>query len=191
MDGRLENLLDRLFQGSRVQAEDFVRRQYRGVFRALYWLSGDSDRAGDLTQETFMRFWGSGARFLGQCSARTWLYSIMRNVWREQFGRPAVAELDETGLEQLADPAPDPSELALVRERAELLRESVQQLAPNYREPLVLFCFEGLPHAEVADILGISVELCRWRVHMAKRQLWQRLKVVLQERKSSRGPTLE
>lgn len=186
MDGRLENLLDRLFGGSRVQAEDFVRRQYRGVFRALHWLCGDADRAADMTQETFVRFWGSGSRFLGQCSARTWLYGIMRNVWREHLGRPAVADLDELALERIPDPTPEPDELALVRERAELLHQSIQQLPPSYREPLVLFCFEGLPHAEIAEILGVSVELSRWRVHMAKRRLWQQLKTFLEERNSRR-----
>src|SRR5688572_33331067 len=52
---------------------------YTTLFRSCVAL-GDRDSADDLTQETYLRAFGSLHRFEGRSSLRTWLLSIARRV---------------------------------------------------------------------------------------------------------------
>jgi RNA polymerase sigma-70 factor (ECF subfamily) len=70
--------------GDRDSREAFVRAAYAGLYRWFYRLVGSSDRAADLTQETFVAFWESLDRRRGEASPRTWLFAIGRNLWRKQ-----------------------------------------------------------------------------------------------------------
>lgn len=147
---------------------------YPGVYRFFLWLARDRDIAADLTQETFVGFWGSLDRLVqpGDEDLRAWLYGIARNRWRKRL---RVSHRAWEGLEDAElrpDPTAGPEELALAALDAEEVARAVAEMPPDYREALVLRVFQDLSYAQIGEILGIREGLARWRVHRAR--VWLR-----------------
>src|SRR5947209_9295567 len=68
-------LLEAIRAGDRAAAEEMVERTYSAVFASLFRLCGDSDRAADLTQETYQKAWAALPGFDGRSPLFTWLYT--------------------------------------------------------------------------------------------------------------------
>ena len=61
--------------------ETIYRQHYKGVYSFLYRLSGDSDLAEELAQETFYQAFTGFHRFRGKCGIFTWLAAIAKHVY--------------------------------------------------------------------------------------------------------------
>ena len=66
-------------RGDRVALTEFIKATQSDVWRLLAHLGG-TDRADDLTQETYLRVMGALPRFAARSSAMTWLLSLARRV---------------------------------------------------------------------------------------------------------------
>jgi RNA polymerase sigma-70 factor (ECF subfamily) len=174
VSGREGSLLEALRERQPEACEAFVETHYRGVFDFFLWLTRNAETAADLTQESFAAFWASTDRLAPEAvpDLKAWLYGIARNRWRKRCrdDRPACASLDEA-LER-PDAAPGPEALAIRAFEAEAVVRAVGELPADYREALVLRVFRELSYRQVAEALGISEGLARWRVHRAR--LWLR-----------------
>ena len=65
----------------------------------------------------------------------------------------------------------DPSHAANLRELQQRLNEAMQKLSHEHRAVVTMFDIQGMPHAEIAKILGISEGTIRSRLFYAHRQL--------------------
>lgn len=149
------------------------------VFRYLYYLSGDSDQAEDLTQETFLQAILSLARFRGDSQVKTWLFSIARNTFLKNQKKSrhltdtALIEnirsgLSKTGNKEYAD---DPLTQVLQKEEKSNLISMIGQLPENYRTVLVLREYEGWEYSELAHFLDKTENWARVTYYRAKQQL--------------------
>src|SRR5688572_17218348 len=142
---------------------------YTTLFRSCVAL-GDRDSADDLTQETYLRAFGSLHRFENRSSVRTWLLSIARRVCadavRTRRRRRLTLVRDDTDLENLsrADDADAVAEGASVD-------DLLTRLAPDRRVAFVLTQLLGLPYAEAAEVAGCPVGTIRSRVARARADL--------------------
>lgn len=146
------------------------------VFRLLYRLAGDRHDAEDLLQETFARLWRKRAQFRGDGSLEGYLRKIAYRVYlnarpRLQRGR-ATRPLDPETL----DGGDGPAERAALREDVARVRRVVDELPDSWREPFVLYRYEGLRCREVAEVLGITAKAVEIRVTRALKQVSKRLK---------------
>jgi RNA polymerase sigma-70 factor (ECF subfamily) len=57
----------------------------------------------------------------------------------------------------------------------ECIREFIEKLPPNFRAVMVLSEIEGLKNSEIADILGISLDNVKIRLHRARAGLKKKL----------------
>jgi RNA polymerase sigma-70 factor (ECF subfamily) len=157
--------------GDPLAAAAFVRATQSDVWRLCAAL-GDRDSAEDLTQETYLRAFGSLHRFENRSSVRTWLLSIARRVCadavRSRRRRRLTLLRDDADLETLAHrdrpPADGVAEGAAV---ADLLA----RLDPDRREAFVLTQLLGLPYADAAEVAGCPVGTIRSRVARARADL--------------------
>jgi len=139
----------------------------------------------DLAQETFVRIYRNRDRFYSGQKFSTWLYTIasnlVRNRYRWRSRHPEVSldaekEPGEEGLKAtLADAADAPDEELQKKERAETVRRAVATLPEEFRQPLILGVYEGLPHAEIAIVLNCSVKAVEMRIYRARQQLGRAL----------------
>lgn len=111
--------------------------------------------ADDLAQEAFVRLWERRSSIDPSRSVRAWLYRTVRNLALNQFRD------DRRHAERLAalpppGPEPTPDDVAEGRTLARRLDALVAELPDRQREALLLTRLDGLTHAEVADVMGVS-----------------------------------
>jgi RNA polymerase sigma-70 factor (ECF subfamily) len=166
-------------------------RNYLGLLARLQigrQLQGKVDDS-DLVQETFLKAHREFAEFRGSSEAEfaAWLRQILAfnlaNMVRHYLGtrrrdvrleRNMVNELEESSLalgRGLPAPGSSPSQRACRREQAVLLADALGQLAPDYREVIILRHLQGLPLADVAGRMGRTLD--------SVRKLWTRALVQL------------
>jgi RNA polymerase sigma-70 factor (ECF subfamily) len=125
--------------------------------------------------------------FRGDSSVSSWLYTIARSFCIKKRRRSKFAPAREESLDapeinaarRLADPAPSPEQAATNRELQRALTRAIDGLELAQREVLVLRDVEGLSAREVAQVLGISVDAVKSRLHRARVAVRQQLAPVL------------
>lgn len=164
--------------GEREAFEALVRRHQTRIVNYAMAIVKDPADAEDVAQETFIRAYRSLARFRGDSSFKTWLYTIATNAARtglERRGRRGRVEDgsldDEAGPLAAADvPAGDAdAETALVRREA--IDRALAALPPDLRVAVVLRDVEGLDYKEIAAATGAPIGTVESRIFRARRRL--------------------
>ena len=114
--------------------------------------------------EVFLAVWVKRKQYAFPRPFKPWLYAIALNKCRADFRlRPPPQEVPEGLIPVAAGPAPD--ETAISTETATLVTTAVMQLPPQQRSVVVLRIWEGLPYAEIADLLGRNEGTVRSNMH--------------------------
>ena len=143
-----------------------VLRDQRGaILRFLAARSGSADLAQDLFQELWLRLdnadQGPVANPVAYLmrAANNLMLDYRRGELRAWARDAAWLVSDNPAMqapELLADPAPAADDMIAARQEAALMRRAIATLPPGARRALTLHRFDGLPHAEVAAVMGIS-----------------------------------
>ena len=157
------------------------------ILRYLTRMVGEGE-AEDLTQEVFARIDRALKAFRGESSLSTWIYQIATNIATDRLRRPSARHGDEKRLpiEDIAETEEDkdiwtgeqtPStDQRVIREEMNgCVREIIKTLPETYRSVIVLSELEGFKDAEIADILGLSLQLAKIRLHRARTRLKKEL----------------
>jgi RNA polymerase sigma factor (sigma-70 family) len=163
---------------------ELVGAYQRLVFGLALRVVADRADAEEVAQDTFARaYWalaGYPAERVAAMRLRPWLAQIALNQARNRLRRrpPPARPLEDGDGQPLAVAAPAAAEPAAVAERGpdrELLVELLAALPRGWREAVVLRHVEGLPYAEVAEVLGRPVGTVKTHVHRGVRQLREHL----------------
>jgi RNA polymerase sigma-70 factor (ECF subfamily) len=172
--------------GDRAALERLLQRHQNRVFRFGMKMCGGEDDAKDVLQETLLAAARNIRDFRGASAVSTWLYTIARSFCikkqrTSKFAPERVESLDEVGGEAHAvpDAARGPEDEVAGRQVQMALQEAISALDPMYREVLVLRDVEGLSASEVAQILELSVEAVKSRLHRARVAVRERVAPVL------------
>jgi RNA polymerase sigma factor (sigma-70 family) len=112
----------------------------------------------ELVQEIALAIWQALAHFRGECSERTFVYRIAHNRGLTHVGRrrPPHQPLDELEeSEQPIDPRPRLEEQVARTDQRARLMSAIQSLPVTHRQVIAL-ALEGLSHAEIAEVMGIT-----------------------------------
>ncbi len=169
-------LLEAARRGDARSLETLLERHQAQVYRFGMKMCRDPEDARDVLQDTLLAMARSVRDFRGASSISTWLYSIARSFCikkrrRSKFAPEAEQSLDtDTAGEaaQLADSGRSADELLAGKQVRRALEEAIGALEPMYREVLLLRDVESLSAAEVAEVLGVSVQAVKSRLHRAR-----------------------
>jgi RNA polymerase sigma-70 factor, ECF subfamily len=170
-------LLDQARAGDRQALEELLSRHQRRVYRFGLKMCRDPEDAKDVLQETLLAVARTVKDFRGASSVSTWLYTIARSFCIKKRRRSKFApeheeslESREPGLEarQVVDPGRGPEDDLAGRQIESALEQAIAGLDPMYREVLVLRDVEGLTAPEVAEVMGLTVEAVKSRLHRAR-----------------------
>jgi RNA polymerase sigma-70 factor (ECF subfamily) len=160
--------------------QDIYDDYYPKLVRYLTGLVGEAD-AEDLTQEAMVKINNGLDQFRGESALSTWIYRIATNVARDRFRSAAYkadsvtdGADDEEFSARLDSSAPPPRDLENTTVRKEMntwIRGFIDGLPEEYREPLILKDIEGLTNSEIAEVLGISLDNTKIRLHRARAAL--------------------
>jgi len=140
------------------------------IFRYAYWLTRDRQVSEDLVQETFLRAWRSLDSLKDEKAAKAWLITILRRENARRFERKQLDLVDIDDHPVAAESNDHESDF-----ETELLRRKIGELAPDYREPLLLQIIGGFSGDEIANILDINKNTVMTRLFRARNQLKEAL----------------
>jgi RNA polymerase sigma-70 factor (ECF subfamily) len=181
MDNDDDALLASLHQGDDGALATLLSRHAPAVYRFGLKMCRDPEDAKDVLQDTLLAAARGLRDFRGASSLSTWLYSVARSFCIKKRRRSKHAPAETVSLDQdparhdAMSPAIAPDEAAAGRELGVALDAAIAALDPLYREVLVLRDVEGLTAKEVAEVLGVTVDTVKSRLHRARADVRARL----------------
>jgi len=148
---------------------------------ALRWTRNPSD-AEDLVQETFAKAYNAWDKFQQGTNLKAWLYRIMTNTHINLYNKRAKDQA-KGGLDELEDwqVGSGESVTAKAARSAEaeamdnlpstIIRESLDQIPEEFRMVVYYAVVEGLPYAEIAEVMETPVGTVMSRLHRGKKML--------------------
>lgn len=140
------------------------------LYRYVFYRLNHKEDAEDLTESVFLKAWAGLPGYRGDVPFRSWIYRIARNAVVDHYrGRKA-----ETPLEEQVLPVNDgdhPHEIALGRETAATLAESISKLSDLHQDVLILRFINGLSTEEAARALERDAGAIRVLQHRALKSL--------------------
>jgi RNA polymerase sigma-70 factor (ECF subfamily) len=152
-----------VLRGDQRAYADLVRAHQDRLLASAYHLCGDRDLAQDLAQEALVQGYSSLGTLRDPGSFGPWTYGILRNLFRQHLAHrpPAEVSLERDPVAEPPAPADDLSETRMV----------MQTLPLEHREVLAARYLQELDYAEIAALLGLTVNATRVRVFRAKQAL--------------------
>ncbi|NWK54322.1 sigma-70 family RNA polymerase sigma factor [Verrucomicrobiaceae bacterium N1E253] len=181
-----EDLVRRAKSGDTRAFDLLIMKYSRKLYGLIYHMTSHAEDSHDLLQDTFSKAYRSLKRFKGKSAFYTWIYAIAVNITlnhlkksRKRAG-PSYSD-DQSGL--LNDPAfidqayrANPRRNSNIHELHQRLNEALLKLSEGHRSVVMMFDIQGMPHAEISRILGVSEGTIRSRLFYAHKQLQGHLK---------------
>jgi RNA polymerase sigma-70 factor (ECF subfamily) len=177
-------LVARLQGGDAKAFDELVTRHQQRALNVAFQLLRDHEDAMEVAQDAFVRIYRSIGEFRGECEFTTWLHQIVVNLARNRYrwwhrrGRQAMVSIDdpvetadgrvEIQVEARGN-APDVE--AANAEFVQTLSEKIKELAPKFREVLVLRNIENMSYEEISAALKCSVGTVKSRIARAREAL--------------------
>jgi RNA polymerase sigma-70 factor (ECF subfamily) len=191
-EGADASLLARARRGDEASMLALYERHHAQMFRFACRLLNSVAAAEDVVHDCFIDLVraprdNSRADFdPSRGSLANYLLGMVRHRALKTFRRTArECELDEEAAEARSAPARDePLDRLLESELGEVVRNAVAELPPLQREALILFEYEGLSLAEVAEVVGADTGAVKARLFRARRSLRETLAPYLSPRRA-------
>ena len=151
------------------------------LYSLIYNMTSNAEDSRDLLQEVFLKAFRSLPKFQRKSTFYTWIYAIGVNLTlnflkkRKRRGGYSFDPMDEAVLnnEVFVDKkhGSNPTEQIRINELQKKLNIALQQLSEGHRAVVTMFDIQGMRHAQIAKILGISEGTVRSRLHYAHQQM--------------------
>ena len=148
--------------------EECLREHGDALWRVIASYTAPGAERDDLTQDVLVAVWQALPQYRGTGSRKSFVLRIAHNrglshAW-ERAKRPTAEPVD------VPDPQPAADEQVATNERTERLLRHLRTLPLGQRLVLAL-ALEGLPHAEIGAIVGITRENVAVRLGRAREAL--------------------
>jgi RNA polymerase sigma-70 factor, ECF subfamily len=183
-----EQLIKECLAGQTEAFGLLVTRYQDRLYHTLSNILVSAEDARDVAQDAFVLAFQKLHTFRGDSAFYSWLFRIAYNSAISHLRKKKrSAPTDETSHEQTgiepADrhPDTDPSRGLEVTEEQALVRSALAQLQEEYRTALVLKEMEGLKYEEIAEVVDAPIGTVRSRIHRARRDLREKLRILLKD----------
>jgi RNA polymerase sigma-70 factor (ECF subfamily) len=176
-----EDLVARTQSGDPRAFDGLVRKYSPRLYGLVYNMTSNHEDTNDLLQDIFSKAYRSIKGFKGKSSFYTWLHTIATNMtinFLKKRSRKYQMSLDDIDNGVQHDPqfieltsGPDARREVNLKELQQRLNEAMMKLSNEHRAVVTMFDIQGMPHAEIGKILGISEGTVRSRLFYAHRQL--------------------
>ncbi len=162
--------------------DKLVERHRRQAVSVAFRLLNRIEDATDVAQDAFVRAFQNLEKLDDPGKFAGWLMRIVTNLslnFRRSRARHQMAPVDDaikfdealrhpTGAKMVTAAADD----SLSKKELErVVREAIDALPEKQRTALKLFAIEGLSQKEVANMMECSLELVKWNVFQARKNL--------------------
>jgi RNA polymerase sigma-70 factor (ECF subfamily) len=180
----------RLLAGDASAFTPFVESFQSKVFQYTWLMCGQREDAEEVAQDTLLKVFESFDQLREPEHVKAWVFRIAKNYCMMKRRRSVFAPERELSLDELlpgadspgiaaSDRVPDRRELPeqelLRKELNGALETAMQELPANYRSVVLLRDVDGLSTAEVAEVLELSLDVVKQRLHRGRLALRKRL----------------
>jgi RNA polymerase sigma-70 factor, ECF subfamily len=180
-----EEIVDRVRAGDLALYEVIMRRYNQRLYRVARAILHDDTEAEDVMQDAYVRAYTHLGQFAGRSAFSTWLTRIAVHEalsrLRSRNRHPQVDITEYDGEISMKTPSRslDPEQNASTAQLREILEEAVLNLPESYRTVLMLRDIEELSTAETAEVLDLTEENVKVRLHrghgMIRNWLFERI----------------
>jgi len=174
-------LVERSRDGDTAAFDTLVLKFTPRLYATVYNMTSNREDTADLLQDIFARAYRSLKRFRGDSGFHTWVHRIAVNTTlnflkSNKHRRTLSLEDMDSAIERDKDyleltASSDPVREAGLNELQQHLNAALQKLPESHRAVVVMFDIQGMPHAEIGHIMGLSQGTVRSRLFYAHRQL--------------------
>lgn len=160
-------LVQKAAKGDRKAFTTLFYRYFQSVYNYALTLCRDPAMAEDLTQEAFIRAHTNLDRFGSPWNFRTWIFRLAHNYFIDLIRKEREVDSLEEG-EHVISANPSPEKETLLRETADRVKNTLDQLSVPHREILVLRELNGFSYIEISEILSITLSNVKVLLHRAR-----------------------
>lgn len=133
----------------------------------------------DILQEVFVKVYNNLYKYNSNYCFSTWIYSItvntLRSTYKKMKRRPLSHFIDDL-TEEISISDNCPELLMEVKEHYKEIVEVIDSLKEKQKTAFILRCIKNFSYKEIGNIMGISQEAAKMKVHRAKSALAAKLK---------------
>ena len=168
-----QELVRQIQDGDEMAFAEIVKIYKDKIVNFLWKITGDYQKAVELSQETFMRVYFKANKYKPVAPFSSWIYTIASNLAKTEMKRSrkytAVPLDDVQNHLPMEAYASNPTDSGLLTN----LKEALNSLHPRYRIPVILKDVEGFSQEEIAQILKsplgtIKARISRGRDYLKK-----------------------
>lgn len=171
----------RIQKGDRNAFSDFFREMHPSCVRLAHSFVNDRDSAMDVVQDAFFKFWQKRDAIDPSRSINALIMTMVRRLslnWLRDRGLPAEPYEEQMSIAE--------AQVAVSQNGAAELNAAVErwmkELPPRQREAFEMSRFEGLSHAEIAEIMEVSSRTVNNHIVAALKYLRQKHKEYMSSR---------
>lgn len=174
-----KKIIEKVLGGDANAFEELVLRYEKTVYNLALRMVEDRDDAFDMTQEAFIKAYGSLSSFRGDSKFSVWIYRITTNVCldflrsksRKQQVSLTVSDDDEDAQLDIPDPKADPEQQLIKKISMQSVEEGLKTLPDKQRQILVMRELGGMSYAEIGKALSIEEGTVKSRIFRARKRL--------------------
>ena len=166
--------------GAEGSFEELVRRYQRPISAYVYRMVGNYESALDLTQEIFIKVYGSLRKYRSEFKFSTWIYKIAHNAAVDHLRRSSTREqslINTSDGDQFELPIESrrlsPEQESERKERRVEIESVVRALPANYRELIILRHSQDLTYEEIVEVTGLPLGTVKNRLFRAREMMRQ------------------
>jgi RNA polymerase sigma-70 factor (ECF subfamily) len=177
----MDPLVERAQGGDRAALEELLSEVAPSIHRFGLRMCKNAHDADDVLQDTLLSIATHVGEFEGRSSFSSWVFALTRSACtRRRRGLKNKPQISTDLLPEPKDEAQGPERDAELRELERALALALEQLPEDYREVILLRDMEGLSASEAAEVVGISVDALKSRLHRARGALRETLAPLLE-----------
>ncbi|MCG2712540.1 MAG: sigma-70 family RNA polymerase sigma factor [Candidatus Omnitrophica bacterium] len=179
--GEDEILIKSFLSGDRKSFDAIINKYKNLVFNISIKMLGNYEEALDISQDIFIKLYGSLKNFKFESQFSTYLYRITMNFCKnrlislhrrrkkETFSLDDSIAAESGGIKrEVKSNRPNPRQILDEKEYKNVILQAVNTLKTEYKQIIVLKDIEGLKYEEISDVLNIDLGTVRSRLHRAR-----------------------
>ena len=166
-----------------MEFDQIYSTYFKSVYLYVMQVSGNEHIAEEITSETFFKAINSIDSFRGDCDMRVWLCQIAKNTYFSYLKKnKKVLSIDESDLQNVADPDAGIDVQIGEQEEARLIRKILHDMSDPYKEVFMWRVFGELSFKEIADLYGKTDNWACVTYHRARKMIQSRLEEIEYEK---------
>lgn len=180
-----QELVRQIQEGDEMAFAEIVRIYKNKIVNFLWKITGDYQKAVELSQETFLRVYFKANKYRPLAPFSSWIYTIASNLAKTEMKKTRkyrIVSLDDVQNNLPIETYPrNPSDSGLVKN----LRKALNSLHPRYKIPVILKDIEGFSQEEIAQIMKRPIGTVKARISRGRDYLKKELEKASYKKNSS------